>query len=154
MSIYGLATHGSVNQSQGYKTTKANGAQSALWAEINRQMTKIRVWRILRAVRLSDSTNERQEIISLIGWYFCWCWREQWLSLMLVHETRLCKVQLVSAICGIIRVSLQMTTDFRDMFLTMGVATGGSGGYLDPPLLKSGGDVPTRFENEVAQGHI
>ena len=28
-----------------------NGAQSALWAEINRQLTKIRVWRILRAVR-------------------------------------------------------------------------------------------------------
>ena len=29
----------------------ANGAQSALWAEINRQLTKIRVRRILRAVR-------------------------------------------------------------------------------------------------------
>ena len=28
-----------------------NGAQSALWAEINRQLTKIRVWRILLAVR-------------------------------------------------------------------------------------------------------
>ena len=66
------------------RSTKANGAQSALWAEINRQMTKIRVRRILRAMRLSDSTNERQEIISLIGWYFAdvgvdsdfrWCWR-------------------------------------------------------------------------------
>ena len=86
------------------RSTKANEAQSALWAEINRQMTKIRVRRILRAVRLSDSTNERQEIISLIGWYFCWCWHEQWLSLMLAHETRLYKVQLVSAICGSIRV--------------------------------------------------
>ena len=31
--------------------TGINGAQSALWAEINRQLTKIRVWRILRAVR-------------------------------------------------------------------------------------------------------
>ena len=54
--------------------------------------------------------------------------------------------------------SLQMTTDLRDMFLTMGVATGGrgggGGGYSNLPLLKSGGDVPTRFENEVAKGHI
>ena len=50
----------------------ANGAQSALWAEINRQLTKIRVRRNLRVVRLSDSTNEQQAIISLIGWYFCW----------------------------------------------------------------------------------
>ena len=32
-------------------TTCVNGAQSALWAEINRQPTKIRVRRILRAVR-------------------------------------------------------------------------------------------------------
>ena len=77
---------------------------------------------------------------------------------MLAHETRLYKVQLVSAICGSIRVGpLQMTTDLRDMFLTMGVATGGGGGgrsYSDLPLLKSGGDVTTRFENEVTQGHI
>ena len=33
------------------RTRATNGAQSALWAEINRQLTKIRVWRILRAVR-------------------------------------------------------------------------------------------------------
>ena len=47
----------------------------------------------------------------------------------------------------------------RNHFLTLrlyllcrGVATEeGEGGYSDPPLLKSGGDVPTRFENEVAQ---
>ena len=35
-----------------------------------------------------------------------------------------------------------------------GIATGGGGGeggYSYPPFFKSGGDVPTRFENEVAQ---
>ena len=35
-------------------TLPVNGAQSALWAEINRQLTKIRVWRILRAVRFEQ----------------------------------------------------------------------------------------------------
>ena len=34
-----------------HSKSRSNGAQSALWAEINRQLTKIRVWRILRAVR-------------------------------------------------------------------------------------------------------
>ena len=37
---------------------------------MHRQLTKIRVRKVLRAVRLSESTNERQEVISLIGGFF------------------------------------------------------------------------------------
>ena len=44
-----------------------NGAQSALWAEMHRQLTKIRVRKAMRSGRLSESTNERQELLSLIG---------------------------------------------------------------------------------------
>ena len=50
-----------------YNHQGQRGAVSFVSRKKTRQMTKIRVRRILRAVRLSDSTNERQEIISLIG---------------------------------------------------------------------------------------
>ena len=54
------------------KVIQCNGAQSALWAEINRQLTKIRVWRILRAVRFerfdqsTTSNNVTDWLISLL----------------------------------------------------------------------------------------
>ena len=44
-----------------------NGAQSALWAEMHCQLTKIRVLNYMRLEPLSESTNERQEFASLIG---------------------------------------------------------------------------------------
>ena len=45
----------------------ANGAQSALWAEMHCQLTKIRVLNYMRLEPVSESTNERQELVSLIG---------------------------------------------------------------------------------------
>ena len=45
----------------------SNGAQLALWAEMHCQLTKIRVLNYMRLEPLSESTNERQELASLIG---------------------------------------------------------------------------------------
>ena len=44
-----------------------NGAHSALWAEMHCQLTKIRILNYMRLEPLSESTNERQELASLIG---------------------------------------------------------------------------------------
>ena len=43
------------------------GAQSALWAEMHCQLTKIRVRNDMRLGPLNEFPNERQELVSLNG---------------------------------------------------------------------------------------
>ena len=49
--LVSMETYRTAHAARACSAFQTNGAQSALWAEINRQLTKIRVWRILRAVR-------------------------------------------------------------------------------------------------------
>ena len=51
-----------------------NGAQSALSAEMHCQLTKIHVLNYMHLEPLSESTNERQELASLIGQYIVDMW--------------------------------------------------------------------------------
>ena len=76
-----------------------NGAQSALWAEINRQLTKIRVRRIFRAVRFErfDQWTTSNNITDWLIFLLMLAWTVTFADVGARNRHLACKIMAIAA---------------------------------------------------------